>query len=100
VLIVVAGDARGKKLATDATVAITSGLGEHGGDVSGQGLDVGVTTRPWFGTSPEATDMMVAFVICNGGTRAAQRADPTSSQRVGAIVERVEVPGYEPTGVS
>ena len=59
-------------------------------------LHLGERDRSWFGTSPEAREIMSAFVIRNGWRRRPYH-DPEAARRVGEIVERVEVPGYEPS---
>lgn len=61
-------------------------------------LHLGPVDRHWFGTEPDAIDRMARFVIENGWGRAARLHDPTAIDRVPELVERVEVPGYEPTG--
>jgi hypothetical protein len=61
-------------------------------------LHLGDNDRNWFGVDPEGQDLMAAFVIRNGWTRAAAKHDARAIERVGEIVERVEVPGYDPTG--
>lgn len=60
-------------------------------------LHLGPVDVNWWGTSPEARDIMAAFVIRNGWHRAAAKHDRTAVDRVGEIVERVTVPGYEPS---
>jgi hypothetical protein len=57
-------------------------------------LHLGKVDQNWFGTDPAGRDMMAAFVHRNGWRRAAANLDPTAVERVGEIVERVEVPGY------
>lgn len=61
-------------------------------------LHLGPKDRHWFGTSPEARDTMAAFVTRNGWGRGDPTLDRTAVERVGEIVERVEVPGYAPSG--
>jgi hypothetical protein len=61
-------------------------------------LHLGPKDVNWFGTDPEGRDLMTAFVVRNGWTRCQPRVDRTAVDRVGEIVERVDVPGYEPTG--
>ena len=58
-------------------------------------LHLGPVDSHWFGTSPDAIDMMAAFVIRNGWSRAAAKHDKTAVDRVGEIQERVQVPGYD-----
>lgn len=60
-------------------------------------LHLGPRDKHWFGTTPGAVDTMDAFVIRNGWTRAAGKADRAALGRVGEIRDRVEVPGYAPT---
>lgn len=60
-------------------------------------LHLGPRDTHWFGTTPEAKDLMTAYVVRNGWTRFRPDADPTAVHRVGEIVERVQVPGYEPS---
>jgi hypothetical protein len=45
--------------------------------------------------SQEARDKMAAFIIRNGWDRSHPRVDRSALQRVGELVERVDVPGYE-----
>jgi hypothetical protein len=61
-------------------------------------LHLGPRDAHWFGTSPEAKAMMSAFVIRNGWSRPRFQVDESAANRVGEIIERVQVPGYEPTG--
>jgi hypothetical protein len=61
-------------------------------------LHLGPNDTNWFGTTPEARDLMAAFVTRNGWHRAAAKHDRTAADRVGEIAERVDVPGYQPTG--
>jgi hypothetical protein len=57
-------------------------------------LHLGRPDRNWFGTDPESHDMMAAYVHRNGWRRAMAHADPSAVERVGEIVERVDVPGF------
>lgn len=57
-------------------------------------LHLGPCDAHWFGTDQEGKDMMAAFVHRNGWRQAMLKADPTAVNRVGEIVDRVEVPGY------
>ena len=61
-------------------------------------LHLGPKDTNWFGTSPEARDVMAAYVVRNGWDRSHPLVDRTADARVGEIVERVTVPGYEPSG--
>lgn len=56
-------------------------------------LHLGPCDTQWFGVTPEARDIMAAFVARNGWTRG-RHQDPSAVHRVGEITERVEVPGY------
>lgn len=60
-------------------------------------LHLGERDRSWFGTSPEAREVMKAFVVRNGWTRGRRDIDPRVIDRVGDFPERVQVPGYEPS---
>jgi hypothetical protein len=60
-------------------------------------LHLGPKDRNWFGTTPEAKRIMDAFVIRNGWSQASAGRDRAAAAQVGEIVERVEVPGYEPS---
>lgn len=60
-------------------------------------LHLGPRDTHWFGVDQEGKDMMSAFVVRNGWERRNPRVDRTAVDRVGAIVERVEVPGYAPS---
>lgn len=57
-------------------------------------LHLGRVDRNWFGTTPEAQDMMAAYVHRQGWRRAMVLNDPTAVQRVPETPARVEVPGY------
>ena len=61
-------------------------------------LHLGPRDTNWFGTDPKARDTMAAFVVRNGWGRSHPNVDHTAVERVGEITERVQVPGYEPTG--
>lgn len=61
-------------------------------------LHLGRTGVNWFGTNQRDRDMMGAFVHRYGWRGAMAKHDPGTVNRVPEIVERVEVPGYEPTG--
>ncbi|MFO0892450.1 MAG: hypothetical protein U0790_25325 [Isosphaeraceae bacterium] len=61
-------------------------------------LHLGPNDRNWFGVDQAGRDMMSAFVIRNGWHRASMKADHSALERVGEITERVDVPGYAPTG--
>jgi len=60
-------------------------------------LHLGQCATNWFGTDAESRDIMSAFRVRNEWMRAGI-ADPSANNRVGAIVERVRVPGYAETG--
>jgi hypothetical protein len=57
-------------------------------------LHLGPTDSHWFGTSPEAIDLMARFVTENGWNRAAAKFDAEAVRRAGELPGRVEVPGY------
>ncbi len=57
-------------------------------------LHLGPTDAHWFGTSPEAKDLMAKFVTLNGWRRAMAKVRPEQVERAGELVERVDVPGY------
>lgn len=57
-------------------------------------LHLGPKDTNWFGTDAEGRDIMSAYVHRRHWRRAMQWHDPSAQQRVGEIVERVEVPGY------
>lgn len=61
-------------------------------------LHLGPKDTHWFGTDDASKDVMAAFIVRNGWARSHPRVDRTADARLGEIVERVEVPGYEPTG--
>lgn len=61
-------------------------------------LHLGPKDTNWFGMSPEARDTMAAFIMRNGWDRSHPRVDRSAVDRVGEIRERVDVPGYEPSG--
>jgi hypothetical protein len=60
-------------------------------------LHLGPKDSHWFGTSAEAREIMAAFVVRNGWTASHPRVDRSAVDRVGEILERVEVPGYPPS---
>lgn len=60
-------------------------------------LHFGVPDRHWFGTDQSAIDMMARFVTENGWYRAKMKHSAESVARAGEVVERVQVPGYEPS---
>jgi hypothetical protein len=69
-------------------------------------LHLGPKDSNWFGRATPrldggepvtSRDTMDAFVVRNGWHRHHRNIDRTAAERVGEIVERVQVPGYEPT---
>lgn len=62
-----------------------------------EALHLGPTDTHWFGTDQAGKDMMAKFVRDNGWKRAEAKHAPEAAERAGPIVERVEVPGYEPS---
>lgn len=58
-------------------------------------LHLGPVDRYWFGTSPEAIERMGAYVHRQGWQKAMRKHDPKSIERVGELLDRVDVPGYE-----
>jgi hypothetical protein len=60
-------------------------------------LHLGPKDSHWFGTGPEAQDMMRAFIVRNGWAPSHPGVDLSADNRVGPLVERVEVPGYPPS---
>lgn len=60
-------------------------------------LHLGPVDRHWFGTDATAVDKMAKFVVENGWSRAAAKHDRTAVDRVGPLVERLQVPGYPPS---
>jgi hypothetical protein len=63
-----------------------------------EALHLGPCDRHWFGCDAEGKELMAAFVKRNGWRRATEGLPPEAGAGVGEIVERVDVPGYEPTG--
>ncbi len=61
-------------------------------------LHLGPRDTNWFGTDEAARQVMTAFVLRNGWRRARPNIDPSVAEAVGEIVERVDVPGYAPSG--
>ena len=61
-------------------------------------LHLGERDRHWFGTDEEGRRLMDAFVIRNGWTARRRDIDRKAIASVGEIVDRVSVPGYEPSG--
>jgi hypothetical protein len=57
-------------------------------------LHLGRPDMNWFGTSPEAREQMAAFVHRMHWPAAMRWHDAGALERVGATIERVEVPGY------
>jgi hypothetical protein len=69
----------------------------HPGKRRVMGFDVlhfGPHDSHWFGTSPEAKDMMAAYIVRNGWSRSHPHVDRSAVLRVPDIDERVQVPGY------
>jgi hypothetical protein len=62
-----------------------------------EALHLGERDRNWFGTDPESQELMRAFVVRNGWSRSIRPGDHAINERVGELVERVEVPGYAPS---
>lgn len=60
-------------------------------------LHFGERDRTWFGTDDKGREIMKAFIIKNGWGRSRRDIDPEIVNRVGEFIERVEVPGYEPS---
>lgn len=58
-------------------------------------LHLGPKDTHWFGTDPAAKKVMEAFIVRNGWHRSHPRVDLKAPEKVGEIVERVDVPGYE-----
>jgi hypothetical protein len=61
-------------------------------------LHLGRTDMNWFGTDQAGRDMMARYVRENGWKGAARKHTQESAARAPEIVERVQVPGYEPSG--
>lgn len=57
-------------------------------------LHFGPIDTHWFGTTPDAIDMMAKFVTDNGWSRAASKFTAEQVKRAAPVVERVDVPGY------
>ncbi len=60
-------------------------------------LHLGPPDLNWFGTNDEGRDMMARFVTDNGWHRAARNFTAEQAARAKVPVERVDVPGYEPS---
>ena len=60
-------------------------------------LHLGRTDMNWFGCDQQGRDMMAKYCIENGWRGAARKHSPEAAARAGPIVERVQVPGYEPS---
>ena len=60
-------------------------------------LHLGPRDTHWFGCDAESKEVMAAFVRRNNWHRAVAQFPPGAGANVGAIVERVNVPGYEST---
>lgn len=58
-------------------------------------LHLGPVDSHWWGTDEAGKDMMAAYVHRMGWRRAMRHADPTATERVGELPERIDVPGYE-----
>lgn len=61
-------------------------------------LHLGPTDTHWFGTDSQSKDMMTAYAVRNQWRRECRQRDMSAVHRVGEIQERVQVPGYVPTG--
>ena len=61
-------------------------------------LHLGPRDSHWFGLEPDQRDVMRAFIVRNGWTHSHPNIDKTAADRVGPIKDRVEVPGYPPSG--
>ena len=60
-------------------------------------LHLGPIDLNWFGCSPEGRDMMARFVTQNGWRRGMANFTPDAIERAPEPIERVQVPGYEPS---
>lgn len=60
-------------------------------------LHLGLCDRHWFGVDQAGIDMMAKFVYENNWHRAQRYHTRESAARAGEVVERVQVPGYEPS---
>ena len=60
-------------------------------------LHLGRTDVNWFGCDQQGRDMMAKYCIENGWRGPARKHSPEAAARAGPIVERVQVPGYEPS---
>jgi hypothetical protein len=58
-------------------------------------LHLGPRDRFWWGTDEAAVDKMAAYVHHQNWQRAMKEHDPTAADRVGDLIERVDVPGYQ-----
>jgi hypothetical protein len=61
-------------------------------------LHLGPKDTHWFGTDPESKKVMEAFIVRNGWRHSHPWILPEAANAVGDITERVEVPGYAPSG--
>lgn len=61
-------------------------------------LHLGPIDTNWFGTDREGRDIMAKFTHDNGWRRAMMRHSPEAAERAPEVPDRIEVPGYEPTG--
>jgi hypothetical protein len=61
-------------------------------------LHLGPNDVNWFGTDQEGRDLMARFVTENGWRKAMLKHDPAAAARAGPVIERVQVPGYPPSG--
>lgn len=61
-------------------------------------LHLGPIDTNWFGTDQAGRDLMAKFATDMGWTRAIQRHSPEAASRAGSLPERLQIPGYEPTG--
>lgn len=61
-------------------------------------LHLGKVDTNWWGVDQTGRDMMARFCKENGWHRAAARFPREAAARAPELIERIEVPGYEPTG--
>lgn len=60
-------------------------------------LHLGPPDVNWWGTDQEGRDMMARYIYENNWHRAKKRHTPESAARSPELVDRVQVPGYEPS---
>ena len=61
-------------------------------------LHLGPKDTHWFGTDAQSRKVMEAFIVRNGWRHSHPWILPEAANQVGDITERVEVPGYAPSG--